>query len=219
MLTEATGNYLKAIYKLRRGTEKVTTQALSKRLHVTPASVTGMLKKLGAAGLVRYAPYRGVELTAKGQKAALEIIRHHRLLELYLNEVVGLSWDKVDAEAEKLEHVISEEFEEKMDEALGRPRHDPHGDPIPTKEGVLREEPLEPLATMQPGQSAVVRGVSDRDPERLRYLAVLGLTPNATVHLIEVFPFGGPLRVRVGEGEHSLGPELARDVFVVPIPG
>ncbi len=216
MATRAIEDYLKAIYKLSRKGEPVTTSALAERLKVSPASVTNMVKKLAAMNLLTHEPYRGVTLTPAGRKIALETIRHHRLIELYLAEALGLSWDKVHEEAERLEHVISEELEAAMAEALGHPTQDPHGAPIPTAEGQI-EEPLHtPLAEVPPGEAVVVRQVSDEDPARLRYLGKLGLYPNTRVEVVDVAPFEGPLTLRVGDAEHVVGRELARSVFVAP---
>ncbi len=217
MITQAIEDYLKAIYKLGRGGEPVSTSALAERLNVSPASVTNMVKKLAAMNLLAHEPYRGVTLTAAGRKIALETIRHHRLIELYLAEALGLPWDKVHEEAERLEHVISEELEAAMAEALGHPTEDPHGAPIPSPEGQLEEPMNTPLAEIEAGQSVVVRQVSDRDPARLRYLGELGLFPNTHVEVVDVAPFEGPLTLRIGEEEHVVGRELARSVFVAPV--
>lgn len=215
-LTPAVEDYLKVIYKLQSSDQKVTTSAIAERLNVSPASVTNMIKQLDQMRLLAHIPYRGVELTTLGEKVALEVIRHHRLLELYLTEVLGFPWDKVDAEAETLEHFISEELEERLASALGHPTHDPHGDPIPTKDGVIDESRHDALADLETGQSAVIRRVSDRDPEVLRYLLSLGLVPNATVEVLSKAPFGGPITVRIGGEQHAIGRELAADIRVMP---
>lgn len=215
MLSDAIEDYLKTIYKLQWGREeRVTTSAISERLGLSPAAVTGMIKKMAEMGLVRHTPYQGVELTPAGMKVALEVIRHHRLIELYLIEALGLSWDKVHDEAEKLEHVLSEEVEDKIAQVLGWPTRDPHGGTIPTKDGRVEDTVLALLSDLEPGASAIVRQVSDRDAEMLRYLATLGLKPGAPVDLMERAPFNGPLRVRVGGDEHVLGRELASRVRV-----
>jgi DtxR family Mn-dependent transcriptional regulator len=202
MLSAAVQNYLKAIYKLEKGGEKVTTSALAERLSVASASVTNMVKKLAEMKLVRHTPYKEVVLTPAGEKIALEIVRHHRLLELYLAEVMGYSWDRVHDEAEKLEHVISEEFEDRMDEALGRPTTDPHGDPIPSKDGKVHLPERSRLADLRPGASAV------------RYLSERGLTLNARVEVLQKEPFNGPLLIQVGSARHHVSLEVARAVFV-----
>jgi DtxR family Mn-dependent transcriptional regulator len=214
MLSAAIQDYLKAIYRLQEDGGQATTSALAERLEVASASVTNMVKKLAEMKLVRHTPYRDVILTPAGEKIALEIIRHHRLIELYLAEIMGYSWDQVHDEAEKLEHVISEEFEEKIDAALGRPKTDPHGDPIPSKDGRVATFDHFRLADLEPGDSAVVRRVDDEDPERLRYLRERGLVLNARVEVLGKEPFDGPLLVKVGRARHHLGLEVARGVFV-----
>lgn len=214
MLTQAAEDYLKAIYKLRGNHEIVSTTAVAERMVVSAASVTNMIKKLADMGLVAHTPYQEITLTEAGQKVALEIIRHHRLLELYLSEALGFGWDQVDAEAERLEHVISEEFEAKMDAVLGYPTTDPHGDPIPSKDGVVDESRYGRLADIEPGQSAVVRRVPDSDPDMLRYLAELGLVPDVTVDVLKKEPFNGPLLVKVGTIEHHIGHQVASSVLV-----
>lgn len=216
MLTQAIEDYLKAIYKLQRRGERVTNSAVADEIRVKPASVTSMMKQLAQLKLVRYTPYRGVELTPGGEKIALEVIRHHRLLELYLSEFLGFPWDRVHEEADRLEHVISPELEERMARVLGDPTEDPHGDPIPTKEGTLEEPTHSRLTEVAPRTRVVVRRVSDSDPAKLRYLAELGLVPNAALEVVSLAPFGGPLVVRVGEAEHALGRDLADTIRVSP---
>ncbi|HEY7346938.1 MAG TPA: metal-dependent transcriptional regulator [Ktedonobacterales bacterium] len=245
--SEAVEDYLKTIYLLReealaRGESgRVTTNALAERLDVEPGSVTGMLKKLAgekddAPKLVRHTPYHGVELTEVGEKLALEIVRHHRLLELYLTRVLGFKWDEVHEQADEMEHVISEEFEEKIDHMLGEPVTDPHGDPIPTRSGKLPEQPgLVALADLEPGRSARICRVRDQTPELLRHLETLHLLPETVVTVLERAPFGGPLRLRIvepagepagvangesglgidrAEREQSIGPQLAASILV-----
>ena len=214
MLSEAVQDYLKAIYKLQEAGGAVSTSALAEAMEVTAASVTGMVKKLAGLRLVRHNPYQGVVLTRAGQKMALEVIRHHRLLELYLAEALGYSWDRVHEEAERLEHVISEEFEEKIFEALGRPTRDPHGEPIPTKEGTLAKDDHSRLSDLDPGESGVIRQVTDSNTEMLRYLGSRGLVPGAPVKVLEKAPFNGPLTVRTGDAAHALGRELASRIWV-----
>lgn len=213
-ITHAMEDYLKVIFKLHEEGEKVTTQAIAERLSVQSPSVTNMIKRLADLHLVAHTPYRGVELTPSGRKAALEVLRHHRLLELYLAEALGYSWDKVHDEADRLEHSISEEFEARIDQALGHPQIDPHGDPIPTAEGEIRELSELRLADLEVGDAAVIERVCDRDPEKLRYLGGLGLYPLARVQLLEHFPFGGPVRVEIEGNEHILSRELADQVQV-----
>lgn len=214
MSTQAIEDYLKTIYKLAASKKKVSTSAIAKRLGVAQASVTGMLKKLSDMKLIEYSPYKDIKLTEAGKKIALETIRHHRLLELYLKEAMGYSWDRVHEEAEHLEHHISEEFEEKMDEFLGRPTVDPHGAPIPTKDGKIREENYKVLSEVEPGTRAVIRRVSDDDPEKLRYLGKLNLYPNTEIDVITREPFNGPVQIQVGEQRHYLSKELSDSIFV-----
>ncbi len=214
MLSESVQDYLKAIYRLQEQAGSVSTSALAEAMGVAAASATGMVKKLAGLKLARHSPYQGVVLTKAGQKMALEVIRHHRLLELYLAEALGYSWDKVHAEAERLEHVISEEFEERIFEALGRPTRDPHGDPIPTKDGTLVAGSHERLSDMEPGATGVIRRVSDRNAEMLRYLGIRGLVPDATVEVMEKAPFNGPITVKTGETAHVLGRDLASHIQV-----
>jgi DtxR family Mn-dependent transcriptional regulator len=211
-------DYLKSIYKLSEAGEAITTSAIAERLNVAPASVTGMMKKLAEMKLVRHMPYQGVELTPTGRKIALEVIRHHRLLELYLAEALGYSWDQVHAEAEKLEHHISEEFENKIARTLGDPKRDPHGDPIPARDGTVAESSRESLADApEVGRSAVVSRVNDDSAERLRYLAALGMRPEVQFTVLERAPFNGPIRLRVGKKEINVGAELAQEIFVAPV--
>lgn len=207
-------DYLKAMYMIRERAGQVTTTAIATALSVTPASVTGMIKKLAELKLVRHMPYQGVELTKSGEKIALEIVRHHRLLELFLIEALGYSWDEVHAEADVLEHVISEEFEERVAARLGYPVVDPHGDPIPAKDGTITAVAQQALLLLAAGQTATITRVSDHNSEVLRYAADLGLRPGVRVTLISAEPFGGSLRVKVGRAECSIGRELAAQVFV-----
>ena len=207
-------DYLKTIYLQHEREGAATTTAIAVALEVTPASVTGMIKKLAELKLVRHAPYQGVELTRSGEKIALEIVRHHRLLELFLMEALGYTWDEVHAEADVLEHVISEEFEERMAARLGYPTVDPHGDPIPARDGSFTAPKERALLTMQIGECAQITHLNDTNSEMLRYAATLGLTPNTRLKLIEVDPFGGSLRVKIGKAEKSIGRELAAQIFV-----
>ncbi len=213
-LSTSTGDYLKAILELGTSDEPVSSSSLAQRLGVSAPSVTSMVQRLADQGYASYVPYQGVSLTQRGREAALEILRHHRLLELYLERALGYPWDRVHEEAEKLEHTISEELEERIDAALGFPTEDPHGHPIPPKNGAYREEPLRTLWSADEGQ-LVVRAVSDRDPEVLRYLDAIGIRPGVEVALEARAPFDGPLTVRLpGGGEHGLGERLARQIFV-----
>src|SRR6266540_4706738 len=196
ILGEATEDYLKSIWKLERQ-GRATTSALAADLGVSPASVTGMLKKLAALGLVDHEPYRGAVLTVPGERVALEVVRHHRLLELYLTQALGLGWDEVHDEAEKLEHHLSEELEARIDAALGHPRRDPHGDPIPSPELVLEGEETRTLDEVETGAAVVVARVPGEDAGLLRYLGGLGLAPDAELRVVEHAPYGGPVTVEV----------------------
>lgn len=214
MVSQSIEDYVKSIYKLSRTEERVTTSAIAERLGVSPASVTNMVKKLAEMNLLRHEPYRGVHLTVAGEKIALETIRHHRLLELYLAEALGIPWDRVHAEAEKLEHVLSDELEAAIADALGDPLIDPHGAPIPTLEGKLHQEEQVPLSEAAPGDTVVIRRVSDEDPAKLRYLGTLGLFPDTVVEVVAVAPFEGPLTLRIDGEEYVVGRELARTMHV-----
>jgi DtxR family transcriptional regulator, Mn-dependent transcriptional regulator len=214
MLSQAVEDYLKAVLEVQRDHGKVATTVLAERMGVTPASATGMIKKLAALKLVRHSPYQGVVLSRAGEKVALEILRHHRLLELYLAEALGYTWDQVHDEAERLEHVISEEFEDRIFEALGRPTRDPHGEPIPTKEGKMPTTDHAPLSDLQPGATGIISQVSKSNPEMLRYLGERGLVPEAPVEVLEKAPFNGPITVKTGETSHILGRDLARHIRV-----
>ena len=210
-------DYLKAIYKLQNGGNRVDKMntSIAKKMQMSPASVTNMTKKLAEKNLVRHTPYRGVELTPAGDKIALEMIRHHRLLELYLAEALGYSWDQVDAEADKLEHVISEEFEDRIDDVLNFPTLDPHGAPIPSKGGAMKHREYLRLVELPVGKTAVIRQVSDQDPDMLRYMEDLGLKPGACVEVREKASFSGPLVLKIDSGEEQvLGLEVADHIYV-----
>jgi DtxR family transcriptional regulator, Mn-dependent transcriptional regulator len=214
MLSEAVQDYVKQIYLLQHREGKATTSALAAAMDVSAASATAMVKKLDGMGLVSHTPYHGVQLTTAGERIALEVLRHHRLLELYLTEALGLPWDQVHMEAERLEHVLSDELEASIDRALGHPDTDPHGDPIPTADLVIAPDHRQRLADLEPGEAAVVRQVPDGDPSLLRYLGDLGLVPEAGVAMVEKAPFGGPLTVDVSGTRHALGVELASRIRV-----
>ncbi len=207
-------DYLKAIYKLQERDGVVSTTALAEAMRVAAPSATGMVKKLAALKLVRHQPYQGVVLSKAGEKVALELIRHHRLLETYLSEALGYSWDRVHDEAERMEHVISEEFEDRIFEALGRPTRDPHGEPIPTKDGSVTAAPRGRLSEMEAGATGVIRQVSDSTAEMLRYLGARGLVPDARIEVVEKAPFNGPLTVRTGDHAHVIGRDLAAHIRV-----
>ena len=214
-LTEAIQDYAKAIYALqRRFDDPIQTSALAERLGVSPASVTAMLKRMGKAGLVEHEPYRGVHLTDAGEKVALEVIRHHRLLESYLADALGMPWDRVHAEAEVLEHYISEELEERIATALGDPTVDPHGDPIPSRDLKISGEGGRALGELEPGEGGTFSRVSDSNSDMLRYLAERGIRPGARLEVTERQPFGGPLFVEVGGERHAIGGELAERMLI-----
>ena len=210
----AVEDYAKAIYALEhRGEGTVTTTALAERLGVTPASASGMVRKLSDLGLVAHEPYRGVVLTDDGRRVALEVLRHHRLLELLLADL-GLPWDRVHDEAEVLEHHISEDLEQLIAVRLGNPTHDPHGDPIPTAELTIDEGVTVALDSLEPGARGRFVRVSDADPDMLRYLSERGIAPGDRLEVVEKQPFEGPTFVRFGADTHVLGGALARAMRV-----
>jgi DtxR family transcriptional regulator, Mn-dependent transcriptional regulator len=214
--TAAVEDYSKAIFALEsRSEEPVSTNALAERLGITPGSVSAMLRRLDELGLTTHVPYRGVRLTDEGRQIALEVIRHHRLLESYLAEALGMPWDRVHEEAEVLEHVISEDLEARIAAKLGNPTVDPHGDPIPSADLTLEEPATERLDSLRPGEEGVFVRVSDSDPEMLRYLAERGISPGERFLVRDRQPFGGPLFVVFGGREHALGGGLARAMRVV----
>src|SRR3954453_19403467 len=214
-VSSAVEDYAKAIYALeQREGEAVSTNALAERMGVTPASASAMVKRLDGLGLVSHVPYRGVKLTRAGSKVALEVLRHHRLLELYLTETLGVPWDRVHEEAEVLEHFLSEELEELIAAKLGNPTRDPHGDPIPTRDGRIVEAETTALQELAVGETGRFVRVSDSDPEMLRYLAEQVIAPGLTFEVVEKQPFDGPLFVRFGDDVHVLGGALARAMRV-----
>jgi DtxR family transcriptional regulator, Mn-dependent transcriptional regulator len=210
----AVEDYAKAIYALEQREGAVSTNALAERLGVTPGSASGMVKRLGELGLVEHRPYHGVSLTEDGRRVALEVMRHHRLLELYLVQSLGVPWDRVHQEAEVLEHVLSEDLEELIAAALGDPTHDPHGDPIPTRDLRIEEGHSQGLQALKPGDRATFTRVSDSDPEMLRFLADRGIAPGDSLEVIDKQPFDGPLFVQFGDDVHVLGGGLARAMRV-----
>lgn len=216
-ISRAMEDYLKTIYQQVNHDGRISTSKLAQAMNCSPASVTNMLHKLSDLKLVEYTPYQGVSMTPPGVQIALEIIRHHRLIELYLSEILGYTWDKVHAEADRLEHVISEEFEDKIDEALGRPLRDPHGHPIPTKDGKIDVVQASSLWEVPEGDTVLVQRVNDRDPKVLRYLASIGIYPEVTLVVLKRSPFNGPLHVQVGGSEHGLSEELARQIHVAAL--
>ena len=213
-LSAAVQDYAKAIYTLESRGGSASTNGLAELLEVRPASVSGMLRKLTELGLAEHEPYRGVRLTETGRRVALEVIRHHRLLELFLVESLGMTWDEVHAEAEVLEHALSEELEELIAARLGDPTHDPHGDPIPSRELTLTEKETRGLYELEPGERGTFVRVSDSEPEMLRFLGDRGIAPGAELEVLERQPFDGPLYVRFGDEVHVLGAVLARAMRV-----
>jgi DtxR family Mn-dependent transcriptional regulator len=215
-ISPAVEDYAKAIYALEaRGT--VTTTALAERMGVTVASASGMVRKLCELGLVAHEPYQGVQLTQEGEHLALEVLRHHRLLELYLARDLGVPWDRVHDEAEVLEHVLSEELEDLIATKLGNPTRDPHGDPIPSRELVIDEAPSLALSALETGAQGTFVRISDAHPEMLRWLAERGIAPGATFEVVDKQPFGGPLFARFGAGQvEAIGGRLA-DVMRVEL--
>jgi len=217
-LTRVIEDYLKTIYDLTASNDRATTNQIAERMEVTPASVTNMVQKLALTEppLLDYRKHRGVKLTPEGEKVALEIIRHHRLLEMFLHQTLGYSWDEVHEEADRLEHVISEELEERIATSLGDPLHDPHGDPIPTRELHLPLTSEVPLSQLRPPQDAEVRRVRDGDPELLRYLSEMGIKPQARLEIIEYSPFDNNLQVRITGREEPvvLGTRVTNQVYV-----
>lgn len=214
MSSTAVEDYVKAIYKLSLDRERVTPSHVAERLQVSSAAVTKMVRRLQDLKLVDYARPTGLKLSPAGRKIALEMIRHHRLLELYLSEALGYSWDEVHQEAEKLEHVISEHFEDQIERLLGYPTHDPHGSPIPTRDGHIETPDLKALAELGPGEKGVIKQVADGDSEMLTFLGKLGMYPGTHVEMVNKEPYGGPLRIRVSGKSHAIGTELAENVFV-----
>jgi DtxR family transcriptional regulator, Mn-dependent transcriptional regulator len=213
-LSIAIQDYVKEIYKLQSSGQRATTTVIAKTMGVAPSSATSMLKKLAALGLAEHAPYRGVTLSESGTKIALEVIRHHRLLEQYLAETLGLPIDALHDEADRLEHVISEELESRIDEQLGYPTHDPHGDPIPDAGLNVDRTALRSLETLTPGEVATVRRIPDGDAPLLRYLAELTLVPGSTVTMRRSEPFGGPITIDLDGSEHAISRELAERIGV-----
>ncbi|MEW5959427.1 MAG: metal-dependent transcriptional regulator [Chloroflexota bacterium] len=217
LISQAMEDYLKAIYKLLETGSVVTTSALADYMSVAPASVTNMCKKLAELNLLQYERYQGVKFTPAGEKLALEIVRHHRLIELYLAEALGVPWDRVHEEAEKLEHVISEDLEERMAAALGDPKFDPHGAPIPSRAGNIKPQQSDRLVDMQAGDRVVVIEVDDQDPELLRYLGEMGIYPGTDIQIMACAPFNGPFTLKVGQALYTLGYQAAKSILVAPL--
>ena len=218
-LTAPAEDYLKAIYDIERATAggSVSTTELAQRLAIAPASVTGMMKRLADQGLIDHEPYRGVRLTSRGRLAALRTLRRHRVIEAYLAQALGYEWDRVHDEAERLEHAASDELVDRMAAAIGEPTVDPHGAPIPTRDGGIAEEfSLRTLDDLREGERARVMRVSDKDAQRLRYLGSLGIVPGALVEVVQRAPYGGPIAMLAEGTQRQVGPELAAQVIVGP---
>lgn len=216
-LTGPVEDYLKAIYEIERVGGSAGTNEIAVRLAIAPASVSGMVKRLAEQGLIAHERYRGVRLTDEGRLAALRTIRRHRVIEAYLAQALGYPWDRVHDEAERLEHAASDELIDRMAAAIGEPAHDPHGAPIPSREGTVEERELDTLATRAPGEAVRVLRVGDKDAERLRYLAELGIIPGARLRVLAHAPFGGPITLAVEGTERLIGPTLAEHVLVEPV--
>ena len=212
-LTRSVEDYLKAIYRLSPEGRPASTSDIAHLLELSPASVSGMVKRLSEQGLLEHAPYKGVQLTAEGRRAALRMVRRHRLIEAYLVAFLGYSWDTVHDEAERLEHAVSDTLVERMAAVLGNPTSDPHGDPIPGADGSILEPAWVPLSEVAPGETLTLRRVDESQPDRLRYIASIGLTPGAVVSVVERQPFQGPITILVDGQTHVIGHELGHVLF------
>jgi DtxR family Mn-dependent transcriptional regulator len=223
LTTDGMYDYLAAIYRLGEGNVKVTTTGLAERMHVSPAAASSMLKRLEESGFVERSTTDGITLLEQGRLAALQLIRRHRLLEVFLIEVMGFTWDQVDVEAHRLEHAISSAFEDRMDALCGYPTHCPHGDPIPRKDGTMPVDALVPVVELEPGQQCTLKRVGIKDASVLRYLSQLSLVPGRSLKLLDRAPFNGPVTLELLNGGRSeeesqsiqiLGNELADQLFV-----
>lgn len=214
MARGAVEDYVKAIYKLSLTNKKVTPTMVAEDLGVTQAAVTKMVRRLKELKLVHYARARGLNLSPSGRKIALEVIRHHRLIELYLTEALGYSWDQVHAEAEKLEHVISEQFEDQIEKFLDYPTRDPHGAPIPSREGHVDVAETTVLTELRPGEQGVIERVNDDDAGMLAFLGGIGMYPGSVVEMIGQEPYGGPYNIKVSGRDRTVGIEIANNVFI-----
>jgi len=216
--SESIDDYLKAIFEIAGDEDRASTASIARKLEVAPASVTGMLRKLAEQHppWVAYEKHKGAVLTEHGRRRALEVIRHHRLLELFLHNSLGYKWDEVHAEAEKLEHAISETFEDRIAEQMGNPEVDPHGHPIPRKDGTMPKRVDVRILDLPPGATGIVSRVSDHDGELLRYLASLGIRPGVQIEFVERQPFEGPLMVRIAQAAvaQALGARVCSEIRV-----
>ena len=214
-LSQSVEDYLKVIYQLETEGPGATTNNIAEMMEVSSASVTNMLKRLARLNLIEHTSYKGAKLTEAGCKIALEILRHHRLLELYLKEIMGYGWDEVHEEAEKLEHHISEQFEDKIAELLNYPTHDPHGDPIPTKDGIMPKMALLPLTDASINNQYIIGRVKDQESELLRYFEKIGVIPGVQIRIIDKAPFNGPILVKLEDVEKTIGFNIAEQVYLV----
>jgi DtxR family Mn-dependent transcriptional regulator len=217
-LTAPVEDYLKAIYTIGRGTGAATTTEIAQRLALAPASVSGMVRRLAEQGLLAYERYHGAKLTESGRRAALRTLRRHRVIEAYLSRALGYPWDRVHDEAERLEHAASDELVDRMASTIGEPEVDPHGAPIPTRDGSVDETEYTSLADLPVGIAGVIVRVADEDPEMLRYLAELAILPGKKVSVKARAPFDGPITLAIGRHELSIGPALAAHVLISPAP-
>jgi DtxR family Mn-dependent transcriptional regulator len=216
-LTAPAEDYLKAIYAIGKGYGPAATNEIAQRLAIAPASVSGMVRRLADQGLLAYERYHGVKLTESGRRAALRTLRRHRIIEAYLSQALGYPWDRVHVEAERLEHAASDELVDRMAATIGEPEVDPHGAPIPTRDGSVDETEYTSLGQLDAGASGVVVRVSDEDPEMLRYLAELSIVPGKKVTVKSRAPYDGPITLSVGRQELSIGPALAANVLIAPL--
>ena len=214
MITSTVEDYLATIYRVASENQKSTTTIIADKMRVSRGTVTSMFKKLAESKLITHVPYRGVSLTATGEKIALEIIRHHRLIELYLQNTMGVPWEKVHEEADKLEHILSEEIEDRIDKLLNNPTIDPHGAPIPTKEGYISNDTFRRLSQAKKGEDLVIKRVDEEDSKKLVYLADKGLYPNTALKVTNVEPFNGPITIEIDNTEIIVGNKIADSVFV-----
>ena len=216
-LTAPVEDYLKAIYTIGKGTGAAATNEIAQRLALAPASVSGMVRRLADQGLLAYERYHGVKLTETGRRAALRTLRRHRVIETYLAQALGYPWDRVHAEAERLEHAASDELVDRMAATMGEPEVDPHGAPIPTRDGAVDETEYTSLADLAVDMPGIVMRVTDEDPAMLRYLAELSVVPGKRVTIKSRAPYGGPITLAVGRQEISVGPALAAHVMTAPV--
>ena len=217
LLTAPVEDYLKAIYAIGKGTGAAATNEIAQRLALAPASVSGMVRRLADQGLLAYERYHGVKLTDSGRRAALRTLRRHRVIEAYLAQALGYPWDRVHQEAERLEHAASDELVDRMAVTIGEPEVDPHGAPIPTRDGAVDETEYRSLAELSVGKSGSVVRVADEDPEMLRYLGELAIVPGKRVTVKARAPYDGPITLSIGRQELSIGPALAAQVLVAPL--